>query len=71
MRSFNCLYAKINFGYPTETTSDDESVKTLRRILIGKILLLRATILSKLNLEKDCEAAFQKALTFNPGIFFK
>lgn len=51
----------------TNTSSYNENIKTLRRILIGKVLLLRATIFSKLNKEEDCEAAFIKALTFNSG----
>jgi len=48
---------------------EEESITTLRRILISKILLLKATIFSKLNKEEDCEAAFKKALTYNTGKF--
>lgn len=51
----------------TEPSNYDENITTLRRILIGKILLLKATVLSKLNKEKDCEAAFKKALSYNAG----
>lgn len=36
-------------------------------MLIGKILLLKATILSKLDKDDDCEAAFRKALMYNSG----
>lgn len=67
LRSFNCLYSKINSDNFSETFNCDENIKTLRKILIGKILLLRATVLSRLNLDKDCEAAFQKALAYNSG----
>lgn len=69
LRSFNCLYAKITNDYVTKTNTSNynENIKTLRRILIGKILLLRATIFSKLNREEECEAAFIKALTYNSG----
>ncbi|XP_022173475.1 uncharacterized protein LOC111035945 isoform X1 [Myzus persicae] len=66
-KSFNCLYAKISFDCLTEPNDHEEESTTLRRILIGKILLLKATILSKLNKEEDCEAAFKKALTYNTG----
>lgn len=69
-RSFNCLYAKISLDVVTETSGHDESITTLRRILIGKILLLKATVLSKLNKEEDCNAAFKKALTYNAGKLF-
>jgi len=69
-RSFNCLYGKISFDCATEPSDHvEESMITLRRILIGKILLLKATVLSKLNKEEDCEAAFKKALTYNAGKF--
>lgn len=34
---------------------------------MGKILLLKATVLSRLNNDEDCEAAFKKAITFNAG----
>lgn len=68
-RSFNCLYEKINNDFLTETNSFDERIKTLRKVLIGKVLLLRATILSKLNNEEECEATFKKALKYNAGNF--
>lgn len=49
---------------------DEHSMKvSLRRILIGKILLLKATLLSRLNKDEDCEATFKKALTYNAGKF--
>jgi len=67
LRSFNCLYAKINCDYLTETKDHGESIKILQRILIGKILLLKAKILTKLNMDEECEAAFKKAITFNAG----
>ncbi|XP_027852543.2 uncharacterized protein LOC114131500 isoform X2 [Aphis gossypii] len=70
-KSFNCLYAKISFDFVTEPSNYDENITTLRRILIGKILLLKATVLSKLNKEKDCEAAFKKALSYNADFFFR
>lgn len=53
----------------SETKNSNENIKTLRQILIGKILLLKATVLSKLNKEEDCQAAFEKALTYNAGKF--
>lgn len=68
-RSFNCLYAKISFDCAMVHSDGEEESITLRRILIGKILLLKATVLSKLNKEEDCEAAFKKALTYNAGKF--
>lgn len=70
-RSFNCLYEKISSDCETETNSYDEnSMKvSLRQILIGKILLLKATILNRLNKEEDCEATFKKALRYNSGEF--
>lgn len=71
LRSYNCIYAKTNRDNLSETFNCDENIKTLRKILIGKILLLRATVLSRLNLDKDCEAAFQKALSHNSGKFLK
>lgn len=51
----------------SETKNYNKNIKTLRQILIGKILLLKATVLSKLNKEEDCQAAFEKALTYNAG----
>lgn len=70
LRSFNCLYAKISFNCAAESSDhEEENIITLRRILIGKILLLKATVLSKLKKEEDCEATFKKALTYNAGKF--
>lgn len=66
-KSFNCLYTKVTFNSAMEPSEHEDSIITLRRILIGKILLLKATVLSKLNKEEDCEAAFKKALTYNAG----
>ncbi|XP_025198606.1 uncharacterized protein LOC112596938 [Melanaphis sacchari] len=66
-KSFNCLYAKSSFDFVAKPSNHDENITTLRRILIGKILLLKATVLSKLNKEEDCEAAFKKALSYNAG----
>lgn len=40
-------------------------------MLIGKILLLKATILSKLDEDDECESAFKKALMYNSGKFKK
>lgn len=68
-RSYNCLYAKVNCDYLVETNGSNENVKTLRKNLIGKVLLLKAMVLSKLDKEEECEASFQKALTYNKGKF--
>ncbi|XP_050441484.1 uncharacterized protein LOC126846251 [Adelges cooleyi] len=67
-KSFNCLYTKIDSGYSSISNEDEENVKTFRRVLMGKVLLLKATVLSRLvDREDECEATYNKALKYNPG----
>ncbi|XP_050523834.1 uncharacterized protein LOC126895701 isoform X2 [Daktulosphaira vitifoliae] len=63
-KSFNCLYTIIERAQLT----CDENIKTLRRKIMGKVLLHKATILSRLtDREEECETVFNKAIKYNPG----
>lgn len=61
----------MSSDYVTETDvySENNMKVTLCQILIGKILLLKATFLNRLNKEEDCEVTFKKALKYNAGEF--